>query len=71
MTAPEPPHTTTRHYIGITTMGRVSLAVGPGEFPDGPVTLGDGSPLYPVSAEVAVVWAGDTLDDDDDPEDDG
>ena len=52
----------TRHYIGLTDMRRLHMrldADDPAEFktpPTEPLTLENGSVLYPVSGEVAAEW---------------
>jgi hypothetical protein len=59
----------TRHYIGVTPMGRLHMTLGPDEPskfktpPHEPLTLENGSVLFLVSAEVAEEW---DMDDEDD-----
>jgi hypothetical protein len=61
----------TRHYIGVTELGRLHMTLGPDEPskfrtpPTEPLTLENGEVLYPVSAEVAAEWDLDDLDDQD------
>lgn len=62
-------HLETRHYIGVTPLGRLHMTFGPGEPhtfklpPHEPFTLDNGVVVFPVSAEVAAEW---DLDDDED-----
>ncbi len=63
--------TEVRYYIGVTDMGRIAIAAGPGTFraPAAPTALGrngDGAMVYPVGVEVYRAW----IDDPDDPDDD-
>jgi hypothetical protein len=59
----------TRHYIGVTPLGRLHLTAGPHRAdafthpPTEPLTIDNGVWVYPVSAEIAAEW---DLDDEDD-----
>ena len=62
----------TRHYIGVTEMGRMHVTFGP-DTPDKfktpphqPLTMKNGAVLFPVSAEVAEEWDYDDEDGDED-----
>ena len=57
----------TRHYIGITELGRLHMTLGPADPAKfktpatEPITVGSDT-LYPVSAEVAEEWTSDDED---------